>query len=57
MLNSISKLSRIAIFPIKSLDALNLESIEILASGALKGDREFAIFDSDDRVEIGRAHV
>jgi len=50
MLNSISKLSRIAIFPIKSLDALNLESAEILASGALKGDREFAIFDSDDRV-------
>lgn len=50
MLNSISKLSRIAIFPIKSLDALNLQSAEILASGALKGDREFAIFDSDDRV-------
>ncbi|MCY7407152.1 MAG: MOSC N-terminal beta barrel domain-containing protein [Alkalinema sp. CAN_BIN05] len=50
MLNSISKLSRIAIFPIKSLDALNLKSAEILASGALKGDREFAIFDSDDRV-------
>ena len=50
MLNSISKLSRIAIFPIKSLDALNLHSAEILASGALKGDREFAIFDSDDRV-------
>ncbi len=50
MLNSISKLSRIAIFPIKSLDALNLQFAEILASGALKGDREFAIFDSDDRV-------
>ncbi len=50
MLNSSSKLSRIAIFPIKSLDALNLHSAEILASGALKGDREFAIFDSDDRV-------
>lgn len=50
MLNSISKLSHIAIFPIKSLDALNLQSAEILASGALKGDREFAIFDSDDRV-------
>ena len=44
------KLSRIAIFPIKSLDALNLQSVEILASGALKGDREFAIFDSDDRI-------
>ena len=39
-----------SIFPIKSLDALNLHSVEILASGALKGDREFAIFDSDDRV-------
>ena len=48
------KLSRIAIFPIKSLDALNLQSVEILASGALKGDREFAIFDSDDRVVNGK---
>ena len=44
------KLSHIAIFPIKSLDVLNLQSVEVLASGALKGDREFAIFDSDDRV-------
>ena len=44
------RLSHIAIFPIKSLDALNLQSTEVLASGALKGDREFAIFDSDDRV-------
>lgn len=49
-----SKLSRIAIFPIKSLDPLNLQSVEILASGALKGDREFAIFDSDDRVVNGK---
>lgn len=48
------KLSRIAIFPIKSLDALNLQFVEILASGALKGDREFAIFDSDDRVVNGK---
>ena len=44
------RLSHISIFPIKSLDALNLQSTEVLASGALKGDREFAIFDSDDRV-------
>ena len=44
------RLSHIAIFPIKSLDALNLQSTEVLDSGALKGDREFAIFDSDDRV-------
>ena len=48
------KLSHIAIFPIKSLDALNLQSVEILASGALKGDREFAIFDGDDRVVNGK---
>lgn len=42
--------SQIAIFPIKSLDRKLLTSSELLESGALKGDREFAIFDENDRV-------
>jgi uncharacterized protein len=44
------KLHTIAIFPIKSLDRTMLSSAQLLESGALKGDREFAIFDESDRV-------
>ncbi len=43
-------LAQIAIFPVKSLDRKLLQSSELLESGALKGDREFAIFDENDRV-------
>ncbi len=40
-----AKLSKILIFPIKSLDAIAVNEVEISDGGALKGDREFAIFD------------
>ncbi|OIP69006.1 MAG: MOSC domain-containing protein [Oscillatoriales cyanobacterium CG2_30_44_21] len=40
-----AKLSKILIFPIKSLSAIALNHVEISAGGALKGDREFALFD------------
>ncbi len=49
-----STLSQIAIFPIKSLDRKLLTASELLESGALKGDREFAIFDENDRVVNGK---
>jgi len=39
------QLSKIQIFPIKSLDPIALSEVEISAGGALKGDREFAMFD------------
>ena len=39
------QLSKIQIFPIKSLDPIALSKVEISAGGALKGDREFAMFD------------
>jgi uncharacterized protein len=38
-------LSRIYIYPFKSLDGIAIESATILASGALAGDRAFALFD------------
>lgn len=38
-------LSKILIFPIKSLDPVSLNEIEISSGGTLKGDREFAIVD------------
>lgn len=41
-----SKLSKILIFPIKSLDPIALDAVEISGGGALKGDREFAMFDN-----------
>ena len=40
------RLSKIQIFPIKSLDPIALSEVEISDGGALKGDREFALFDS-----------
>ncbi len=47
-------LAQISIFPVKSLDRLDLPSAELLPSGSLKGDREFAIFDQGDRVVNGK---
>ncbi|MGK7913559.1 MAG: MOSC domain-containing protein [Synechococcus sp.] len=38
-------LDRIWIYPIKSFDGVLLSEAEVLPSGALKGDREFALFD------------
>ena len=45
-----TQLSEISIFPIKSLDRLKIQSSPLLPSGALKGDREFAIVDETSRV-------
>ncbi len=44
-----AKLSKILIFPIKSLDAIALNEVEITSGGSLKGDREFAIFDQNGK--------
>jgi uncharacterized protein YcbX len=44
-----AKLSKILIFPIKSLDPIALDKVEISEGGALKGDREFAIFDKSGK--------
>ena len=40
-----AQLSKILLFPIKSLDAIAVEQVGISAGGALQGDREFALFD------------
>ncbi|WP_103666705.1 MOSC domain-containing protein [Pseudanabaena sp. BC1403] len=44
-----AKLSKILIFPIKSLDPIALDAVEISDGGALKGDREFAMFDKNGK--------
>lgn len=40
-----AQLSKILLFPIKSLDAIAVERVSISSGGALQGDREFALFD------------
>ena len=43
-------LARIRIFPIKSLDPLELDEVRISSAGHLSGDRDYALFDSTGRV-------
>ena len=46
--------SQIFIYPIKSLDRISCDSVKILKSGALKGDRTWAIVDRDDNFVNGK---
>ena len=43
------RLARIRVFPVKSLDPLELESVGIASGVCLSGDREFALFDAAGR--------
>jgi uncharacterized protein len=47
-------LDRIIIYPIKSLDGLSVQSAKIMPGGSLEHDREFAIFDHDNKVVNGK---
>jgi uncharacterized protein len=47
-------LSRITVFPIKSLDGRELRDVRVLPGGALEGDRRWAIFDAQGRVVNGK---
>jgi uncharacterized protein YcbX len=47
-------LGRIQIFPIKSLDGLFVEQVQITPGGILENDRSYAIFDKDGRVVNGK---
>jgi uncharacterized protein YcbX len=42
-------LDKIYIYPIKSLDRVAVSEVQVLSSGALQGDRTFAMFDSDGK--------
>lgn len=46
--------SRLFIYPIKSLDRVEVETVTILRSGALKHDRSLAIFDSSGKFVNGK---
>ncbi|MBU7584117.1 MAG: MOSC N-terminal beta barrel domain-containing protein [Nostoc sp. TH1S01] len=49
-------LAKILIYPIKSLDGVEVTQAEVLSSGALKGDREFAIFDAEGKFVNGKRY-
>jgi hypothetical protein len=50
-------LAKILLYPVKSLDGVEVENARVLASGALQYDREFAIFDEQDRFVNGKRHT
>lgn len=49
-----ARLERIRVFPIKGLDGIDIESVDVLDGGTLDHDREFALFDSDGDVINGK---
>lgn len=48
------ELANISVYPIKSLDGHTLSKVRVLKSGALQGDREFAILDKQGRFINGK---
>jgi uncharacterized protein YcbX len=54
--SAVPHLSRILIYPVKSLEPVSVQSISILKSGALAGDRAFALFDAADKFVNGKRH-
>ena len=48
--------ARLFIYPIKSLDPVAVDRVTVLESGALKGDRTWAIFDRADNFVNGKRH-
>lgn len=44
-----TKLTRITVYPIKSLDGVNVSDCRVLPSGALEHDRRFALIDTDGK--------
>jgi MOSC domain-containing protein len=47
-------IDRITIFPVKSLDGVRVDEARVLGSGALEHDREFAIFDEQEKLINGK---
>ncbi|MEL6927342.1 MAG: MOSC N-terminal beta barrel domain-containing protein [Cyanobacteria bacterium J06600_6] len=49
--------SKLFLYPVKSLDSLECDRVTILESGALKGDRTWAIFDGDGNFVNGKRNA
>jgi uncharacterized protein len=50
-------LAKILLYPVKSLDGIEVENARVLTSGSLQHDREFAIFDEQGRFVNGKRHA
>jgi ferredoxin-NADP reductase/uncharacterized protein YcbX len=50
-------LSRILIFPVKSLDAIEVAEARVLPSGALEHDRTWGLFDANGKFVNGKRHA
>ncbi|MHC5670944.1 MOSC domain-containing protein [Nostoc sp.] len=50
-------LAKILLYPVKSLDGLEVKNARVLASGALQHDREFAIIDERGRFVNGKRYA
>lgn len=48
------RVNRIFIFPIKSLDGVELEEVRVTEGGTLEGDRRYAIFDIEGKFVNGK---
>lgn len=46
--------TRLTVYPIKSLDGHTVEQVELVTKGGLAGDREYALFDRDDDYVNGK---
>jgi uncharacterized protein YcbX len=55
--NDMAELSRIRVYPIKSLDGVDVESVPVCGSGRMKHDREYALFDADGEYVNGRQNA
>ena len=49
-------LSKITIYPVKSLDGISLQKAEVTKGGCLLHDREYAISDEDGNFIIGKTN-
>ena len=49
-------LAKILLYPVKSLDSVEVKKAKVLASGALQHDREFATFDKQGKFVNGKRH-
>lgn len=56
-MTAVPHVSQIFIYPIKSLDGVGIQSVDVLSSGALKGDRQFALFDQAGQFVNGKRHA
>jgi MOSC domain-containing protein len=55
--NQLPYLASIQIYPVKSLEPVSLQQVRVLASGALEGDRSFAVIDAEGKFVNGKRNA